>query len=221
MNSRRKIEEIAVNIAVIGTGNVGGTLGRRWAQAGHQVIFGSRDPKSEKVQWLLAESKGNATASSPPDAASKADIVVFAAPWSTAQETLVSLGDLAGKTIIDCTNPLNASFDGLELGHSTSAAEEIANWAKGAHVVKAFNSVSAATMADAKYGEESASMFYCGDHEAANEIVKHLAEDLGLEAIHAGPLSNARFLEPFAMLYIHLAVRGGWGSNCAFKMMKR
>lgn len=210
-----------MHIAVIGTGNVGGTLGRRWAQAGYEVIFGSRKPQSEKVQWLLAESKGNATAELPAAAAAKADIVVFAAPWSTAKETIESLGDLSGKTIIDCTNPLNASFDGLELGHTTSAAEQVASWAPNAHVVKAFNSVSAATMADAKYGEQNASMFYCGDHEAANEIVKQLAEKLGLEAIDAGPLSNARFLEPFAMLYIHLAVRGGWGSNCAFKMMKR
>jgi len=210
-----------VHIAVIGTGNVGGTLGRRWAQKGHQVIFGSRDPRSEKVQWLLAESRGNATADLPAAAASKADVVVFAAPWSTAKETLATLGDLSGKTVVDCTNPLNQSFDGLELGHTTSAAEEIAECTHGAHVVKAFNSVSAATMADAKYGEEDASMFYCGDHEAANDIVKHLAEDLGLEPIYAGPLKNARFLEPFAMLYIHLAVRGGWGSNCAFKIMKR
>lgn len=210
-----------MHIAVIGTGNVGGTLGRRWAQKGHHVTFGSREPHSEKLQWLLAESKGNATANSPAAAASQADVVVFAAPWSTAQQTLAALGDLSGKTIIDCTNPLNTSFDGLELGHTTSAAEEMAKWAHGAHLVKAFNSVSAATMANAEYGEANASMFYCGDHESANEIVHHLAEDLGLEPIYAGPLKNARYLEPFAMLYIHLAVRGGWGSNCAFKMMKR
>lgn len=209
-----------MRIAVLGTGNVGGTLGRRWAEAGHAVCFGSRDPASEKVQKLLA-SAPTATACSLKNAVSKSDILVLATPWTSVEATLAALGDLTGKIVIDCINPLNETFSGLTHGHSTSAAELVASWAPTAHVVKAFNTVGAKVMADPKFGEQAATLFYCGDNATAKQAVHQLASDLGFEAVDAGPLANARYLEPLAMLYIHLAVRGGWGSNTAFKIMKR
>lgn len=209
-----------MRIAVLGTGNVGGTLGRRWAEAGHSVCFGSRDPASEKVQKLLA-SAPTATACSLRDAVSKCDILVLATPWTAVEATLAALGDLTGKIVVDCINPLNETFSGLTHGHSTSAAELVASWAPTAHVVKAFNTVGAKVMADPKFGEQAATLFYCGDNATAKQAMHQLASDLGFEAVDAGPLANARYLEPLAMLYIHLAVRGGWGSNTAFKIMKR
>jgi NADPH-dependent F420 reductase len=209
-----------MNIAVLGTGNVGGTLGRRWAQAGHRVCFGSRDPNSEKVQKLLAEAP-QATACTLKDAAAKSDVIILATPWTTTQATIAALGDVTGKVLIDCINPLNETFSGLTHGHTTSAAELVAAWAPTAHVVKAFNTVSAKVMANPKFGDQAATLFYCGDDAAAKQAVHQLATDIGFEAVDAGPLSNARHLEPLAMLYIHLAVRGGWGSNTAFKIIKR
>ena len=209
-----------MKIAVLGTGNVGGILGRRWAQAGHQVCFGSRDPGSDKVAKLLADAP-NATACALKDAAAKSDVILLATPWSTTQATIAALGDISGKILIDCINPLNETFSGLTHGHSTSAAELVASWAPTAHVVKAFNTVGAKVMADPKFGEHAATLFYCGDDTAAKKVIHQLATELGFEAVDAGPLTNARQLEPLAMLYIHLAVRGGWGSNTAFKIMKR
>lgn len=209
-----------MKIAVLGTGNVGGTLGRRWAQAGHQVCFGSRDPASEKVQKLLAEAP-QATACTLRDAAANSDVILLASPWATMQSTLAALGDVTGKVVIDCINPLNETFSGLTHGHTTSAAEVVASWVPAARVVKAFNTVSAKVMANPQFGDQSATLFYCGDDAEAKQVVHQLATDLGFEAVDAGPLSNARQLEPLAMLYIHLAVRGGWGSNTAFKIMKR
>ena len=112
-------------------------------------------------------------------------------------------------------------FSGIELGHTTSAAEEIAGWAPTARVVKAFNSASTKVMADPVFGDHRASMFYCGDDPPAKAMVRELVTGLGFDPIDAGPLTSARYLEPLAMLYIHLAFKQGWGSNCAFEVLKR
>jgi 8-hydroxy-5-deazaflavin:NADPH oxidoreductase len=210
-----------MKVAVLGTGGVGGVLGSRWGEAGHQVTYGSRDPGSEKVQALVARSGAGAAAMSPAEAILEADAIVCALPWASSQAALAALGDLTGRVLVDCTNPLLPDMSGIELGHHISAAERIAEWAPGAKVVKAFNTASTKVMKDPQFGEQAATMFYCGDDAAAKEIVKQLAADLGFEPVDAGPLTSARYLEPLAMLYIHLAFRQGWGSNCAFKIMKR
>jgi NADPH-dependent F420 reductase len=210
-----------VNIAILGTGRVGGALGAGWAGKGHRVVFGSRDPHGERVRRQLEALEPNLQAASPADAAHSAEVVVLATPWQAAQATLATAGDLSGKVLIDCINPLTEDFRGLDIGHTTSAAEQISQWAPGAKVVKAFNTVSAGAMADPWFGQENATMLFCGDDEAAKATVRQLAEELGFDAYDAGPLSIARYLEPFAMLYIKLAIKEGWGGNCAFKILRR
>jgi predicted dinucleotide-binding enzyme len=200
---------------------VGGALGAGWAGKGHRVVFGSRDPQGERVRRQLQASALNLQAASPAEACRAAQVVVLATPWQAAQATLAAAGDLGGKVLIDCINPLTEDFRGLDIGHTTSAAEQIAGWAPGAKVVKAFNTVSAGAMADPWFGEENATMLFCGDDEAAKATVRQLAEELGFDAYDAGPLSIARYLEPFAMLYIKLAIKEGWGGNCAFKILRR
>ena len=118
-----------MRIAVLGTGNVGGTLGKRWAQCGHQVVFGSRHPGSEKVQMLLAEAGQTACVGNCQEAVDASDIVLLATPLNTVQGTLASLTGLAGKVLIDCINPLNETFSGLTHGHTQSAAELACAWA--------------------------------------------------------------------------------------------
>ncbi len=184
-------------------------------------MFGSRNPHAERVSKLLAESGANAQATTLPEMAADSDVVVYAAPWSAANAILGAVGSLSGKILIDCTNPLTADFTGLDLGHSTSAAERIAEWAAGARVVKAFNNVSSAIMANPIFGDLRATMFYCGDDQEAKSIVRSLAAELDFDPVDAGPLKIARYLEPFAMLYIQLAVKEGWGSHFAFRIMKR
>jgi len=212
---------IRMKIAVLGTGRVGGILGGRWAKAGHAVTFGSRDPACQKVRDWLAKLETPLPVTSHVAAARGADVVLLAVPWQCVQEVLAELDDLTGQTIIDCINPLTADFRGLDVGHSTSAAEQIAQWAPGANVVKAFNSVSAATMANPLYGEQRATLFYCGDSPDAKSQVRQLVTELDFEPVDAGPLRIARYIEPLAMLYIHLAVFERWGGNCAFNIVKR
>ena len=210
-----------LKIAVLGTGGVGTALGTRWAEAGHAVTYGSRAPTSEKVRQLLAKTGKEAAAALPRQAIVGADAILFAVPWPAARETLVQLGDLTDRVLIDCTNPLLSDMSGIELGHIISAGEQIAAWSPGAKVVKAFNSASVKVMLNPQFGDHRATMFYCGDDAAAKLTVRQLIEALGFDPVDAGSLTSSRYLEPLAMLYIHLAFRQGFGSNCAFKIMKR
>ncbi|HLW77502.1 MAG TPA: NADPH-dependent F420 reductase [Bryobacteraceae bacterium] len=210
-----------MTIAIIGSGNVGGALGRRWARAGHQVIFGSRDPGADDLKKLVAESGANARAATLEDAAKAGEILLFAMPWPPAKQILELLGDLSGKILIDTTNPLKAGLSGLDVGTTTSAAEQVAQWARGAKVVKAFNTVGANVMASPAFGSERPVMFYCGDDSAAKAKVKPLIDELGFDAIDAGPLTQSRTLEPMALLWISLAYQQGQGREIAFKLMRR
>ena len=209
-----------MRIAVLGTGDVGSTLGKRWAEKGHQIIFGSRKPGSSEVRKLLAEAGPNAKATGYPKAVATADINVLATPWEAAQSLLESIGDWTGRILIDCANPITADLQ-LAVGTTTSAAEQIAGWAQGAYVVKAFNTTGWNNMADPIYQSERITMFICGDDARAKEIVTGLAEDLGFEVVDAGALTVARFLEPLAMLWVHLAVVQNLGRDIAFKLLRR
>jgi len=210
-----------MDIAILGTGRVGSALGSRWAQKGHRIFYGAREPESEEVQKLVDRSGPQAAAMSVREAAAVGEIIVLAIPWDVTQQVIESLGPLEGKILVDCINPLPSDLKGLQLGFSTSAAEQVAAWAPAAKVVKAFNTVSDGTMVNPSYHGQPATMFYCGDDEQAKAVIRQLTEDLELEPVDAGPLTNARHLEPLAMLYVYLAIFGGWGGDCAFKIVKR
>jgi 8-hydroxy-5-deazaflavin:NADPH oxidoreductase len=211
-----------VKIAVIGAGNVGGTLGTLWAAKGHNVVFGVRDPENSKVQSLLKSTGGKARAAYVRDAASGAEAVVLAVPWPAAQDVIEEAGDLSGKTLVDCVNPLAPDLSGLTIGTNNSAGEEIARWSKGARVVKAFNTIGAPNFANPRFGSESASMFICGDDSSAKSAVGKLAADLGFDVVDCGGLIAARWIESLAMLWIHLAIKQGLGpTGHAFKLLRR
>jgi 8-hydroxy-5-deazaflavin:NADPH oxidoreductase len=216
-----------MKIAIIGAGNVGGALGKAWAKAGHYIIFGVRNPGQGKTQPPLAEIGVGATAVTLPDAARSADIIVLATPWPAVPDAINALGDLRGKTIIDCTNPLSLNGDGslsLSLGSTTSGAEEIEKLATGANVVKAFNTYGWENFADSSYpnaGGLKPVMFYCGDHDAAKDIVKQLATDLGFEPVDTGGLGMSRSLEPLALLWIRLSIREGRNPNFTWARLTR
>lgn len=208
-----------MRIAVIGAGSVGGTLGTRWAAAGHEVVFGLRDPQSPKVLDLLSTSC-NARAASIASAAAGSDVVVLATPWAAARAAIQSAGNLAGKVLLDCTNPLKPDLT-LDAGPTASGGEMVAGWAIGPRVVKIFNTTGFGNMANPHYGDQAATMFYAGDDSEAKQIAARLATDLGFEAVDAGPLKNARLLEPLAALWIDLAMVRGHGRDIAFKLLRR
>lgn len=210
-----------MRIGVIGSGNVGGTLGARWAKNGHGVIFSSRDPGSNEMKRLIEEAGATARAASVSEAAIASEMLLLATPWPAARAALAAAGDLSGKIVIDATNPLLPRLTGLEVGNSTSGAEQVAEWAPRAKVVKAFNTVGFNIMANPRFDGRGALLFYCGDDAPAKQAVRGLAAELGFDPVDAGPLERARLLEPFALLWITLSAAPGHGREFAFQLLKR
>ena len=208
-----------MKIAVMGTGSVGSALGSAFARAGHEVMFGVRDTGKPEVRELVE--KTGARAGSVAEAAEHGEAVALAIPWGAARNLIQTTNGLQGKIVLDCINPLNSTFSGLDTGDATSAGEQIAAWAPGARVVKIFNTTGAGNMADPRYGGEGVTMLYCGDDPGAKEVAARLASDIGFEPVDAGPLSKSNLLEHLAMLWIHLAYGQGMGRNIAWKLMKR
>ncbi len=210
-----------MEIAIIGAGDVGGTLGRLWAKKGHQIMFGVRNLQSHNVFNLIRSVDSGVKVGTIGEAASFADVIVLAIPWKAVEETIKSAGDLSGKILIDPTNPIKADLTGLIIESSTSAAEEIAKWAKDSKVVKAFNSIGAKTLDNLQFGLVRADAFICGDDLKSKTVVKKLATEIGFDTVDAGPLINARVLEYLALLWIHLAYSQQMGPNIAFKLLTR
>lgn len=210
-----------MKIGILGAGNVGGTLGRGWANKGHEIVFGVPRPNEAKMVDLLKSIGRSARAGSVAEAAKGSDVLVLATPWPATQSAIQAAGNLTGKIIIDCTNPLKPDLSGLTLGHTTSAAEQVAEWATGAKIYKAFNQTGYNNMANPMFGSQRAVMFVCGDDETHKPEVMQLVSDIGFEAIDAGKLAIARLLEPFGMLWIHLALQQGQGRDFAFGLLRR
>lgn len=210
-----------MEIAIIGAGDVGGTLGRLWAKKGHQIMFGIRNLQSHNVLNLIRSIDSGVKVGTIGEAASFADVIVLAIPWKAVEETIKSAGDLSGKILIDPTNPIKADLTGLIIESSTSAAEEIAKWAKDSKVVKAFNSIGAKTLDNLQFDLVRADAFICGDDFKSKTVVKKLATEIGFDTVDAGPLINARVLEYLALLWIHLAYSQQMGPNIAFKLLTR
>jgi predicted dinucleotide-binding enzyme len=210
-----------MKIGVIGSGTVGGTLGKRWAQGGHSVLFSSRHPESEKMKTLIEAAGPNAAASSVAHTVEQSDILLLASPWPATKEMVAAAGDLAGKILIDVTNPFLPDLSGIEVGTNSSAGELVASWAPGAKVVKAFNTIGVNIMADPNFNGRSALLLYCGDDADAKASVAHLATELGFDAQDAGPLKQARVLEPLGLLWVSLAYVQGLGPEFAFQIVKR
>ncbi|MCP8938046.1 NADPH-dependent F420 reductase [Alsobacter sp. SYSU M60028] len=205
-----------MRVAIIGTGNVGSAIARGLKGKGHAMTLGARDARNSEVATLAAETGAMATL--PAEAARVADVVILALPWGAAETAIKSLGDLSGKIVIDCMNPLGMSGGalGLTVGHTTSGGETVAGWLPGAHVVKTLNQVGAEIMAKNGHLPHRPVMFMAGDSEAAKQQAASLLADLGFEPLDAGGLTKARLLEPFGMLWINQAMFRGKGRNWAF-----
>jgi NADPH-dependent F420 reductase len=194
---------LADRIAIIGTGDVAAALGPEFAAQGHTIIYGSRDPAREEVQNLVAKTADDASVTTPRDAAEHADIVVLAVPGMLVEDITLGLGDLAGKIIIDPTNPLSRGDAGLSHMVDTSNAEIIQAAAPGSHVVKAFNTLNWKTMIDPDSAGGPVSIPLAGNSDQAKQTVAELVEGMGLEAIDVGPVENAHWIEGMLILWIN------------------
>lgn len=210
-----------MQIAIIGAGSVGSALAHGLSAKGHSILLGVRDASDPKLGPLL--SNGLTRATSPQQAAAAADIVILALPWAAAETAVAGLGNLSGKVVIDCMNPLGMRDGalGLLLGFDTSGAEQLARWLPGARIVKTLNQVGAEVMADTSGFAVPPVMFMAGDDQEAKTIVAGLLTDLGFDPHDAGALRQARLLEPFGMVWINQAILRGKGRDWAFVAMPR
>jgi predicted dinucleotide-binding enzyme len=203
-----------MKILVIGAGNMASAFVKQLRLTQQEVSITARDPA--KAQALAARYEG-AKAIALTDAAKDKDVIILATPYAEAANALSTLGNLKGAVIVDITNPLTPDYMGLTLGHSSSASEEIAKAVPGAHLVKAFNTLFAQVLDQgAKLDDGTkASVFFAGDNEVAKQLVKQLAVSMGFQAIDAGGLKNARYLEPLAGLNIYFGYGASKGTGIA------
>jgi len=207
-----------MEIGIIGSGKMGAGLGRLWAKHGHHVMF-NYPRRPEKLGAFAQEIGPDAQWGTPRDVVRFADVVLLAVPWSGIGDALSDAGSLDGKTLISCVNPFGPG--GLEVGLTSSAAEEISKLVPGAAVVEAFNTIFASILYSSAdlFGDKPPTVFYCGDNPEAKTKVAELIIDAGLQPVDAGPLQNARYIEPLAMLMMELGHSQRMGADIALRLM--
>ncbi len=208
-----------MKIAILGTGKMGSAVGQRLAATGHQVVYGSRRPDETRGRFA---GLAGVSVTSYAEAARAAGLVIVAVPWVFALDLVKAIDrELAGKIIIDLTNPLSADVSHLVVGGNDSAAEQIARALPGAQVVKAFNGITADNFPNPAFAGATAQVLYCGDDAPAKAAVRELIQACGYEPQDCGALSNARYLEAIAMLWLQLAFWEDWGSDFAFRVARK
>jgi predicted dinucleotide-binding enzyme len=214
-----------MRIGILGTGDVGRTLGSGFAALSYDVKMGTRDPHSDKVKTWVKQNRPRASAGSFAEAAAFADMAVLAVAWAGAENAVRLAGpkNLAGKIVIETTNPLVIRPDappGLALGHTDSAGEQVQRWVPEARVVKAFNIVGHAHMINPQFPDGPPDMFICGNDEDAKAKVTAICAAFGWPVIDIGGIEGARLLEPLALIWILYGVRSDtW--NHAFRLLRK
>lgn len=205
-----------LKIAIIGAGNVGTALGKGWMKAGHEVVFGVRDPHSLKTQKALAlipEAKMNII----DDASKNAEVIVITTPPEAVLELIPHLGDITNKVIIDTTNSVRTRPEPFATAYH--AIKEIT---KANDVVKCFNSTGFENMLNPTYQGEGIDMFAAGNSKKAKQVAEQLAKDIGFATCYDfGGDDKVELLEKFALSWINIAIMQGHGRNLAFKLVKR
>lgn len=193
-----------MKVAIFGTGNVGSRLAELIRAANHEVLLCGRSGSDGKHTFA----EGAA-----------ADMIMLAIPYAAAADVLAPLAvELAGKIVIDCTNPLQDDWSPLLLGEQNSAGETLARLLPQSRIVKAFNTIFADVMTPERQSRAGLpiSAFVAGDDAAARMQVGMLAADIGFLPVDVGPLSMARYLEAMAHLNIQIAIGQGGGTDAAF-----
>jgi hypothetical protein len=190
-------------VGIIGTGDMGDSLGPRFAELGYTVVYGSRTPDSEKSRALAERTGHNARVTSQKEAAQAGDIVVLVVPWPAMETVAQNLGSLDGKIIIDPSMPSDAGEDGYFVSLvETSSAEMIQSWNPGARVVKAFATLGSYVIDNPMVVGGPVTVPIASDDRAAKEKVGEIIQAMGLDPVDGGPLRLAREIEALQRLYM-------------------
>jgi len=190
-------------VAVIGTGDMGDSLGPRFAKLGYRVVYGSRRPESDNVRALVKNTSGAASATTPREAAQQADIVLLLVPWPAMETVAQNLGDLDGKIVIDVSMPFAQGDDGYPKHLlETSSAEMIQHWNPGAKVVKAFATMGSQIIDDPADVDGPVSIPIASNSRDAKEKVASIVAAMDLDPVDFGPLRMSRDIEIMQMIYM-------------------
>jgi 8-hydroxy-5-deazaflavin:NADPH oxidoreductase len=214
-----------MRIGIIGSGDVGRTLGYGFTIIGHKVKLGSRNPEQDKIKEWLEKCGEPGSAGSFDEAAAYGEMSVLATAWSGTKNAIAMINpkNLDGKPVIDVTNPLEFPENSpprLTIGFSTSAGEEIQRLLPGSYVVKAFNIVGNAHMVNPSFPGGPPDMFICGNDEGAKSKVTAIIKALGWPVIDLGAIEASRYLEPMAMVWIMYFMQTKT-YNHAFKLLRK
>lgn len=203
-----------LRIAILGAGNIGGTLGRKWVAAGHRVAFGVTNPDGERAQALRTELGTKVTIGPVADALTGTDVVVMALPGKVMDEVITKYAtQLDGKIIIDTANRLGG-------GPMNSFATFQAH-TPHARVSRAFNSLGWENFADPMFDGTQADLFYCGPDGDSREVVEQLITDVGLRPVRLGDVDQVGLVDSVGALWFALAFGQGKGRRLAFKVLSR
>lgn len=208
-----------MRIGILGSGLMGGKLGTLFARAGHEVVF-SYARSEQKLARLARQAGGRARAGTPAEAAHDAEALLLAVHWSRVDEVLKQAGNLAGKILITCSLPMNATDTALVVGASSSGAEELAKKARRSRVVAAFGTIPSEVLFSVFAARRKArrpSLVYCGDDRNAKRLTATLIREVGFDPVDAGPLRMARYTEPFTLLIARLAYETSAGPQLAYR----
>jgi predicted dinucleotide-binding enzyme len=201
-----------MKITILGSGNIGSTLGKKWAKAGHAVTFAARNPDDPKYQDLLKTIGGNGAIAALPEAVNSAEVILLAIPGTAVEETMAGLGQaLDGKVIIDATNKIQQA--------EMNSLAAISAKAPAAKLFRAFNSLGWENFETPQLGETQIDLFYCGDPGEAKETAEQLIADIGLRPIYVGNLDQVAVIDTLTRLWFALAIGQGHGRRLAFKML--
>jgi predicted dinucleotide-binding enzyme len=196
-----------MRIAIMGAGNVGGGLGTALSKVGHDIVFGVRDPDSDKTRQALAAAVG-ASAASPAEAVDGADVVIFALRWDAVADMVAQLPPLAGRVVIDSMNRFSGD-------PARSTTQDLADLMPGARLAKCFNTIGFENLTTAADRKTKAAMFVAGDDPDAKRVALQLAAQLGFDAQDAGGLGNAKPLEEMVKVWLALTEELGRGVGFA------
>jgi predicted dinucleotide-binding enzyme len=203
-----------MKIAVIGAGNVGGTLGKAWARNGHQVVIGVRNAGSPKVQALVRSLPANASIDTIANACAFGEAVLLAVPGSAVEAVIVSQAkNLVGKVVIDATNRVGAA--------EMNSAGILAAKAPSARVFRAFNTAGWEVFANPRFGDTQADLFYCGPEGSTQRIVEGLIADIGLRPVRVGTLEQVKLVDAIGALWLNQAFGQQMGRAFTFKLLSR
>ena len=198
---------------------MGGKLGTLFARAGHEVVF-SYARSEQKLARLARLARRRARAGTPAEAAHDAEALLLAVHWSRVDDVLKQAGNLAGKVLVTCSLPMNATDTALVVGGSSSGAEELAKKARRSRVVAAFGTIPSEVLFSVFAARRKArrpSLVYCGDDRNAKRLAATLIRDVGFDPVDAGPLRMARYSEPFTLLIAQLAYETSTGPQLAYR----